>query len=197
MVYNILFCEQETVWLLHDNIRESESKLAKSLEISSYKIWGLMPPGRGFLCFGVVMKWTCNISSPLLVYTGAWIGRVGYKAALTGEGSVWIVNFISIGDGGLVLGRGYVGHYIECALYSALSVCITLIAVVLRKYDAAFLCHCWFSFILWWGSWCAGMGPSGEGSVWSHWCLGGPWALRPLVSQRQINAFKCVCYFPI
>ena len=61
---------------------------------------------------------------------------------VTREGSVRIVNFITFGAGGLVLGRGNVGHYSEYALYSALSVCITLIAVVLRGISAAFLCHC-------------------------------------------------------
>ena len=56
---------------------------------------------------------------------------------VTGEGSVRIVNFIFRGAGGLVLVRCYVGHYSEYALSSALSVCITLIAVVLREYGAA------------------------------------------------------------
>ena len=36
-----------------------------------------------------------------------------------------------------MLGCCYVGHYSEYALSSALSVCITLIAVVLREYGAA------------------------------------------------------------
>ena len=44
---------------------------------------------------------------------------------VTGEGSVRIVNFIN--------GCDYVSHYSKYALSSALSVCITLIAVVLRK----------------------------------------------------------------
>ena len=67
-----------------------------------------------------------------------------YKAVLTGKGSVRIVNFITIGTGGLVLRRGYESHYSTCkyALSSALSMCIILIAVVLREYGAAFLCHC-------------------------------------------------------
>ena len=46
---------------------------------------------------------------------------------MTREGSVRIVNFITFGAEGLVL-----GHYSEYALSSALSVYITLIAVVLR-----------------------------------------------------------------
>ena len=56
---------------------------------------------------------------------------------MTGEWSVRIVNFIFRGAGGLVLVRCYVGHYSEYTLSSALSVCIKLIAVVLRKYGAA------------------------------------------------------------
>ena len=33
-----------------------------------------------------------------------------------------------------MIGRGYVGHYSEHALSSALSVCFTFVAVVLREY---------------------------------------------------------------
>ena len=58
---------------------------------------------------------------------------------MTGEGCVRIVIFIFVGAGDLVLGRCYVGLYIEYALSSALWVCFTLIAVVLREYGAASL----------------------------------------------------------
>ena len=67
-----------------------------------------------------------------------------YKARMTKVGSAKIVNFITIGAGGLMLGRGYISHYSEYALSSTLSIYITLIAIVLREYNAAFLCHCWF-----------------------------------------------------
>ena len=40
-----------------------------------------------------------------------------------------------------MLGRGYMGHYSEYALSSILSIYITLIAIVLREYNAAFR-HC-------------------------------------------------------
>ena len=49
--------------------------------------------------------------------------------------------------GDLMLGCGYISHYSEYVLSSTLSIYSTLIANVLRNYDAAFLYHCWFSFI--------------------------------------------------
>ena len=51
-----------------------------------------------------------------------------YEEILTKEGSAKIVNFITIGAGGIMLGR----HYSEYALFSTVSVYITLIAIVLR-----------------------------------------------------------------
>ena len=51
---------------------------------------------------------------------------------------------ITIGAGCLMLGRGFISHYSEYTLSSALSIHITLIDIVLREYNAAFLCHCWF-----------------------------------------------------
>ena len=51
-----------------------------------------------------------------------------YEEILTKEGSAKIVNFITFGAGGIMLGR----HYSEYALFSTLSVCITLIAIVFR-----------------------------------------------------------------
>ena len=50
---------------------------------------------------------------------------------MTKEGSAKIVNFITIGAEGLILGRGYISHYCEYALSSTLSVYIKLIAFVL------------------------------------------------------------------
>ena len=43
---------------------------------------------------------------------------------------------------GLMLGRGYISHYSEYALSSTLSIYVTLITIVLRELNAAFLCHC-------------------------------------------------------
>ena len=59
---------------------------------------------------------------------------------MTKEGSAKIVNFITIGAGGLMLGRGYMSEY---ALSSTLSIYITLIDIIWREYKATFLCHCW------------------------------------------------------
>ena len=44
-----------------------------------------------------------------------------------------------MGLGGLMLGRGYISHHSEYALSSSLSIYITLIAIVLSEYNAAFL----------------------------------------------------------
>mgnify|MGYP003691670563 CR=1 FL=1 len=142
---------------------------------ASIVILGFMPPGRGFLCWGVVMKWICNISSPLLIYTGAWIGRDGYKVVLTEKGSVRVVNFITSGTGGRVLGRWYV-------------VIIVNMHYLLLCRCASFLLSCWGNMMLLsYGTvdcrlffdWAVGVrihvGPSGERSVWSLSCSGGPW----------------------
>ena len=43
-----------------------------------------------------------------------------YKPITTKEGSSKIVNFITIGAGGLMLGRGYISHCCEYALSSTL-----------------------------------------------------------------------------
>ena len=54
---------------------------------------------------------------------------------MTKGGSAKIINFITIGAGVLVLGRGYIIHYSEYALSSTLSINITLIDIVSRDYN--------------------------------------------------------------
>ena len=54
---------------------------------------------------------------------------------MTKGGSAKIINFITIGAGVLVLGRGYIIHYGEYALSSTLSINITLIDIVSRDYN--------------------------------------------------------------
>ena len=62
----------------------------------------------------------------------------------TKEGSTKIVNFMTPGEGVLVLVLGHKRHCSKYALSStsALSIDSTLIAIVLRNYNAAFLRHC-------------------------------------------------------
>ena len=60
---------------------------------------------------------------------------------MTKEGSSKIVNFMTPGAGVLMLGRSHISHYSEYVLSSTLSIYRTLIAIVLRDYDAAFLYH--------------------------------------------------------
>ena len=61
---------------------------------------------------------------------------------MTKKLSAKVVNLIIFGNGGLMLGRGYISQYDEYALSSTLSIYIKLIPIVLKKYNAAFLCHC-------------------------------------------------------
>ena len=82
---------------------------------------------------------------------------------MTKEGSAKTVNFISSAARGLMLGRGYICLYCDYALFYTLS--IALVAIVLREYNAAFLCHCWFLFILWLASWYANMSSSDNTQV--------------------------------
>ena len=57
---------------------------------------------------------------------------------MTKEGSTKIVNFNTPMAGVLVLGRGHISHFSEYVLSSTLSIYSTLVAIVLRDYDAAF-----------------------------------------------------------
>ena len=57
---------------------------------------------------------------------------------ITKEGSTKIVTFMTPGNEVLMLGRGDISHYSEYVLSSALSIYNTLIAIVLKDYDAGF-----------------------------------------------------------
>ena len=70
-----------------------------------------------------------------------------YIAMMTKEGSTQIVNFMTPGAGVLMLGRGHISHYSEL-LSSTLSIYSTLIAILLRDYDAAFLFHGFFIYFM-------------------------------------------------
>ena len=59
---------------------------------------------------------------------------------MTKEGSTQIINFMTPGAGVLMLGYGHISHYSEY-VFSTLSIYSTLIAILLRDYDAAFLYH--------------------------------------------------------
>ena len=60
---------------------------------------------------------------------------------MTKEGSTKIVNFITPGAGVLMLGHGHISHYSDYVVSSTLSTYSTLIAIMLRDYDAAFRYH--------------------------------------------------------
>ena len=62
---------------------------------------------------------------------------------MTKEGSTKIVNFMNPGAGGLVQGHDHTSHNVKKHyLFITLSIYSTLIAIVLRDYNAAFLCYC-------------------------------------------------------
>ena len=60
---------------------------------------------------------------------------------MTKEGSIKNVNFNTPMAEVLMLGRGHISHFSEYVLSSTLSIDSTLIAIVLRDYDAAFRYH--------------------------------------------------------
>ena len=60
---------------------------------------------------------------------------------MTKEGSTKIINFNTPMAEVLMLGCGHINHFSECVLYSTLSIYSTLVAIVLRDYDAALRYH--------------------------------------------------------
>ena len=77
-----------------------------------------------------------------LLYSKALIRQTKCIVMMTKEGSTKIVNFMTLRPGALMLGRGHISHYSDYVLSSILSIYFTLIAIVIKDYDAAFLCHC-------------------------------------------------------
>ena len=61
-----------------------------------------------------------------------------YKVMMTKEGSTKIVNFMTFRAGVVMLECGHISHNSEYVLSSTLSIYSTLIASVLRDYDAVF-----------------------------------------------------------
>ena len=61
---------------------------------------------------------------------------------MTKEGSTKIVDIMTPRAGVLMLGRGHISHYSEFVVSSTLLIYSSLVVIVLRNYDAAFLYHC-------------------------------------------------------
>ena len=99
---------------------------------------GVLEQGCGHTSHIVKMHYSFNN----LLYSQAKIKQTKYIVMMTKERSTQIVNFITHGAGVLMLGRGLISHYCEYVSSSTLSIYITLIAIVLREYNVAFLCHC-------------------------------------------------------
>ena len=64
-----------------------------------------------------------------------------YIVVMTKEKSTKIENFKTSRAGVLMLGHGHTSHYSEYVVSSTLSIYSTLVATVLKDYDAAFLYH--------------------------------------------------------
>ena len=70
-------------------------------------------------------------------------GQIKCIVIMTKEGSTKIVNFMNPVVGVLVLGHGHISHIVKMhVISSTLSIYSTLIAIVLRDYNVAFLRHC-------------------------------------------------------
>ena len=59
---------------------------------------------------------------------------------MTKDGYTKIINLMNPGEGVLLLGRGHISHYSEYALSFTLSIYSSLIAIVFKDCNAAFLC---------------------------------------------------------
>ena len=111
----------------------------------STKIVTFMTPRTGFLVLGrgqigYIVKMH-NFFKNLPLYSQAYIRLTMYKVMRTKKGSTKIVNLKIPGAWDLMLERGHISHYNEDVLYSTFSIYRTLIAIVLRDYDTAFLYH--------------------------------------------------------
>ena len=92
-----------------------------------------------------------------------------YVVRMTKEGSTKIVTFMTSRAGFLMLDVAILVFYSEYVLSSTLSIYSTLIAIVWRDYDAAYLFIFWFLFILWWGCWYTNISPSDKKSLILSW----------------------------
>ena len=101
-----------------------------------------MTPGAGVLALGRghlshIMKMHYFFKN--LLYSHAWIKQTNYILMMTKEGSTKIVDIMTPRAVVLMLGHGHISHYSEFVVSSTLSIYSTLVAIVLRDYDAAYL----------------------------------------------------------
>ena len=105
----------------------------------------------GFLWRGVaiqVIYWKCII--PLKIFFSSSRHRSD-KLSITLWWPIRVyqtLNFMTPRVRVIMLGRGHISHYSAHVLSSTLSKCSTLLAIVIRNYDAVFLFHGWFLFMI-------------------------------------------------
>ena len=111
----------------------------------STKIVTFITPGTEVLVLGcghlsciVKMHYFFKI---LLLYSQAKIRQTKYVLIMTKEGSTIILHNMTLGAGVLMLGCCHISQYSEYVVSFTLSIYSTLIAIVLRDFDAAFLYH--------------------------------------------------------
>ena len=153
-----------------------------NLVYSNDEQWRVYPnckfhdPGAGVLVLGCghisyIVKMHFSFKN-LLLYSHAYIRQTKYKVNDVQERVYPNCTFHDPrGRDSDVRAWSY-KSYSEYVLYSTLSIYSTLIEIVFRDYDAAFLYHRWFSFIPWWGCWYTNMSPSDKKSVLSLWYSG-------------------------
>ena len=99
-----------------------------------------MTPGQVFLF------WNMDIHIENAMFGFIFLSTCGqeseYRVLIRKEGSTIIVNFLKPEAGIPMLRCGHISHYSEYALSSALSIYNTLFAIVLKNYNADFLCNC-------------------------------------------------------
>ena len=110
-----------------------------NLYISSIPGLGIVMLRRGHISHIVKMY---NFFENFLLFSKAEIRQTKWIVTMTKERSSKYLNFITLWPGVLVLGCGHISHIV---FYQYTAHWFTL----LRDYNAAFLCHCCFSFILW------------------------------------------------
>ena len=111
----------------------------------STKIVNFMTPRAGDLVLGCgyishIVKMHYLFKN-ILLYSHAYIRQTKYIVLLTKKGLTEIVTFMTPGAGVLMLGCGHISHCSEYVVSFTLSIYSTLIAIVLRDYDAAFRYH--------------------------------------------------------
>ena len=98
-----------------------------------------------------------KISSPLLLYSGAWIRRTKYRYIVMVTQEISTKFHDPRRRSSYPRAWAYKSLWRKCIIFFSIYIYSMFIAIVLRNNNSAFLCHCWFLFILWRDCWYAKM----------------------------------------